>query len=396
MALGTAFHPRSKELNQKLAFEDWWGYSAPSQYADSIDIEYNAVREAVGVIDVSPLFKYRITGPDAARLIDRVITRDATRLQVDQVYYTPWCDERGKVIDDGTVCRVDETTYRWTAAEPNYRWIAMNATGLDVRIEDVSTDVAALALQGKTARSVLEAATGQDWSDLKYFRRRATTIAGLPVDVTRTGYTGDLGYELWVDVSNALALWDAVFDAGRAFGIRPVGTNALDVLRVEAGLILLGSEFSSVRDAFSEEQEYSPFELGLARLVDLTKGRFVGKGALAAEQAAGGPARRLVGMELDWNGIEAAFAKHGIPTALFLGTSGAPVPLFSGGRQIGKATSTTWSPTLKKVISLGLVEKSFAAPGSRFDVEWTVEATHERVGASVVELPFFDPPRKRA
>jgi glycine cleavage system T protein (aminomethyltransferase) len=395
MALGTAFHPRSKELNEKLAFEDWWGYAAPAQYADSIDIEYNAVREAVGVIDVSPLFKYRISGTDAARLIDRVTTRDATKLQVDQVYYTPWCDERGKVIDDGTVCRLDETAYRWTAAEPNYRWFAMNAAGLDVRIDDVSTEVAALALQGKTSRLVLESATGEDWGDLRYFRRRATTIAGVDVDVTRTGYTGDLGYELWVDAACALDLWDGVFAAGQAFGIRPVGTYALDVLRVEAGLILLGSEFASVRDAFSGEQEYSPFELGLDRLVDLTAGPFVGKPALERERAAGGPARRLVGMELDWDGIEGAFAKHGIPTALFLGTSG-PVPMFSAGRQVGRATSTTWSPTLKKVIALGLVERAFAEPGSRVDVEWTVEATHDRVGATVVPLPFFDPPRKRA
>jgi aminomethyltransferase len=186
-----------------------------------------------------------------------------------------------------------------------------------------------------------------------------------------------------------------VFAAGTAFGIRPVGTYALDVLRVEAGLILLGSEFASVRDAFSEEQEYSPFELGLDRLVDLGAGPFVGKRALERERRAGGPARRLVGMELDWDGIEGAFAKHGIPTALFLGTSG-PVPMFSAGRQIGKATSMTWSPTLKKVIALGLVERAFAEPGSRVDVEWTVEATHDRVGATVVPLPFYDPPRKRA
>jgi aminomethyltransferase len=242
---------------------------------------------------------------------------------------------------------------------------------------------------------VLESLTDASWSDLRYFRRRATRVAGVEVDVTRTGYTGDLGYELWVDAADALALWDAVFAAGRAFGVRPVGTFALDVLRVEAGLILLGSEFSSVRDAFSAEQEYSPFELGLGRLVDLGKRRFVGRRALQRESAAGGPARRLVGMALDWDGIEGAFAKHGIPTALFLGTSG-PVPVFSGGRQVGKATSSTWSPTLKKVIGLGLVEAAFADPGARFDVEWTVEATHERVGATVVELPFLDPPRKRA
>ena len=396
MTIGSAFHSRTSRFNQKLAWEDWWGYYAASLYADSLDIEYNAVREAAGAIDVSPLFKYRISGPDAARLIDRIITRDARKLQIDQVYYTPWCDERGKLVDDGTVCRLDQTTFRWTAAEPNYRWFAMNASGLDVRIEDVSAELAALALQGPTSRAVLEAATGEDWSDLRYFRRRQTAIAGISIDVTRTGYTGDLGYELWVDAGRGADLWDELFRAGRAFGLRPVGVAAMDVLRVEAGLILLDAEFTSVRSAFSPEQEYSPFELGLDRLVDLEKKRFVGKRALAAESVAGGPPRRLVGMELDWADVEAAFERHGIPTVLTPGTSRNPVPAYAAGRQIGKATSTTWSPILKKVISLGVVEKAFARPGSRFQVEWTVEGTREKVGAAVVPLPFLDPPRRRA
>ena len=396
MSIGTAFDPRTAPLNEKHAWQDWWGYHTPVAYADSIDIEYNAVRENAGVIDVSPLFKYLIEGPDAARLIDRVITRDATRLQVDQVYYTPWCDERGKIVDDGTVCRLDDTTFRWTAAEPNYRWIRMNASGLDVSIRDITTEIGALALQGKRSRDVLERATGEDWSGLKYFRRRVTTIAGIPVDVTRTGYTGDLGYELWVDAGRAVDLWDALFESGRGFQLRPVGNAAMDVLRVEAGLILVDAEFTGVRNAFSEEQEFSPFELGLGRLVNLDKRAFVGKQALAAEQAAGGPRRRLVGMEFDWDGIERAFEKHGIPTVLYLGTSEEPIPAYAHGRQVGKATSWTWSPNLKKVISLGIVSKELAEPGSRLEVEWTVQGVHETVGATVVELPFFDPPRKRA
>ena len=396
MTIGTAFHPRESRLNQKLAWTDWWGFSAASTYADSSDIEYNAVRESVGAIDVSPLFKYLISGPDASRLIDRVITRDATKLQVDQVYYTPWCDEGGKVLDDGTICRLDDTTYRWTAAEPNHRWITMNATGLDVTVEDVSFEIAALALQGPKSRTVLEIATGADWSDLKYFRRRMTTIGGIAVDVTRTGYTGDLGYELWVPKEHAVPLWDAIFAAGEGFGIRPVGQDALDVLRVEAGLILLDAEFTSVRNAYSEEQEYSPFELGLDRLVDLNKRSFVGKRALEAEQKRGGPKRRLVGLELDWSGIEASYERHGIPTALVLGTSKEAVPIYADGRQVGRATSWTWSPTLKRVISLGLVEKELSRPRSRVEVEWTVLGTRDKVGATVVPLPFLDLPRKRA
>jgi aminomethyltransferase len=392
----TAFHTRTAELNQTLAWEDWYGYHAAAVFADSAEIEYNAVREAAGVIDVSPLFKYLVSGPDAARLVDRVITRDVGKLRVDQVYYTPWCDERGKTIDDGTVCRLDQTTFRWTAAEPNFRWLMLNATGLDVRVEDISRAVAALALQGPKSRAVLEAATGEDWSGLRYFRRRPATVAGIPVDVTRTGYTGDLGYELWVDAAGGLDLWDALFAAGRGFGIRPVGTRALDVLRVEAGLILLDAEFTSVRGAFSAEQEYSPFELGLEWMVDLAKPRFVGRRALVAEQAGGGPARRLVGLELDWDGVESAFARHRLPTVLTLGTSSDPVPVYLGGRQVGKATSRTFSPMLKKVISLGLVDRTVASPGTRVLVEWTVEGTREKVGASVASLPFLELPRKRA
>ncbi len=396
MTIGTAFHPREAGLNRKLAWTDWWGFSAAATYADSSDIEYNAVREAVGVIDVSPLFKYRISGPDAARLIDRIITRDVAKLQVDRVYYTPWCDERGKLIDDGTVCRLDETTYRWTAAEPNFRWISLNATGLEVSIKDVSTEIAALALQGPMSRKLLEAATNTDWRDLTYFRRRLTSIKEFEVDVTRTGYTGDLGYELWVDKDQALELWDVLFQAGEAFGLRPVGQDALDVLRVEAGLILLDAEFTSVRNAYSDEQEFSPFELGLDRLVDLSKPRFVGRRALQAEQERGGPPRRLIGLEFDWDGIEASFERHGIPTVLSLGTSSEPVPLYAGGRQAGKATSTTWSPTLKKVIALGMIEKQLSPPGTKVQVEWTVLGTREKVGATVVPLPFLYLPRKRA
>jgi aminomethyltransferase len=395
MATGTAFHQRTSELNQKLAWEDWYGYHAAGMYADSADIEYNAVREAAGLIDVSPLFKYLISGRDSVRLVDRVITRDTTKLQVGQLYYSPWCDERGKVIDDGTVCRLDETTYRWTAAEPNYRWFTLNATGLDVRIEDVSRRVAALALQGPKSRSLLEAATGSDWGDLRYFRRRPSAVAGVPVDVTRTGYTGDLGYELWVEAERAVDLWDGLFAVGGDFGLRPVGTVALDVLRVEAGLILLDAEFTSVRGAFSTEQEYSPFELGLGRLVDLDKARFVGRKALVAEQAAGGPPRRLVGMEFDWEDVEAAFVRHGLPTVLTLGTSHGALPVYRGDRHAGKATSTTWSPLLKKVISLGIVEAAAAEPGTHLHVQWIIEGTPEKVGATVVPLPFFDAPRKR-
>src|SRR5690242_3123798 len=311
MSVGTPFHQRTAALNRKLAWGDWAGYHSAAAYADHHDIEYNAIRQSAALIDVSPLYKYLVSGPDALRLVDRVVTRDATKLAVGQVLYTPWCDERGKVIDDGTVSRLDETTFRWTAADPCYRWIGMNAGGLDVEVRDVTEELGALALQGPRARAVLEAATGEDWSDVRYFRRRAATIAGIELDVTRTGYTGDLGYELWVGAERAPDLWDAVIAAGDDHGLRPCGIRAMDVARVEAGLILIEVDYTSARTALTPEHEYSPFEIGLDRLVNFSKADFVGRRALAREQEAGGPARRLAGIELDWSGIEEAFARHG-------------------------------------------------------------------------------------
>jgi aminomethyltransferase len=396
MTVETPFHPRLAPLNRRMAWEDWQGYFAASVYADFHDIEYNAIREAVAAIDVSPLFKYVVSGPDAVRLVDRIITRDATRLRVGQVYYTPWCDERGKVIDDGTITRTGRTAFRWTAAEPSLRWLELNAVGLDVAVDDVTEDLAALALQGPRARGLLEAVTGDTWAEVGYYRRRPTTIGGVAVDVTRTGYTGDLGYELWIPADGAVAVWDEVSRAGQPFALRPVGMRAMDVARVEAGLILIDAEYTGSRWAVSAEQEYSPFELGMSRLVNLKKGDFVGKRALEAEQQAGGPPRRLVGLAYDWEGIERAFAAHGLPPTLVPETSSDRTPLFAGRRQAGRVTSRTWSPMLKQVVALASVRREHAELGTLLTVEWPVEARRHRVAARVVELPFLDLPRRRA
>jgi aminomethyltransferase len=301
------------------------------------------------------------------------------------VLYTPWCDERGKVIDDGTVSRLDETTYRWTAADPCYRWLRMNSAGLDVDVRDVTDTLGALALQGPRARAVLEAATGADWSDVRYFRRRGATVGGIDIDVTRTGYTGDLGYELWVDAGSATALWDALMAAGADHGLRPVGIRAMDVARVEAGLVLIEVDYTSARTALTAEHEYSPFE----------KADFVGRRALAAGHEAGVPARRLVGVELDWPGIEAAFARHGLAPAVQATVNRDPIPVFYAGAQVGRATSTCWSPTLKKMIALASLGSS-VRPDALLEIEWSVEGERGRVGAKIVDLPFLDLERRRA
>ena len=398
MSVGTAFHARTVAHNRKMQWREWSGYFAASVYADYHDIEYNAIREQAALIDVSPLYKYEVHGRDAEKLVDRVITRDATKLKVGGVYYTPWCNEDGKVVDDGTVHRLDDDRFRWTAADPQYRWLTMNATGLSVDVEDVSEQLAAVALQGPWSRAVLAAATGETFEDLRYFRRRAATIAGTAVDVSRTGYTGDLGYELWIPFERAVDVFDALLSAGKPYGIRPAGMIALDVVRLEAGLILLEVDYTSARHAMNAEQAYSPYEIGLGRLVDLAKGEFVGKRALAAEGRAGGPARRLVGLELTWDDIVALYDAHGLPPSAPAVVSRAHIPLYDvgGNRQIGRVTSLGWSPILKKGIALASVPASHEPAGSKVSVEWTVEAQRGRVGATVVELPFLDLPRKRA
>jgi len=398
LSVGTAFYPRTGPLNSKLQWREWSGYLAASAYFDSHEIEYNAIREAAGLIDVSPLYKYLVSGPDAKRLVDRVITRDAGKLAAGRVYYTSWCNEDGRVVDDGTVAHLDDGTYRWTAADPSLRWFRLNGRGLDVEIEDISERVSALAVQGPLSRDVLEAATEASLGDLRYFGRRSAQIGEIPVDVSRTGYTGDLGYEVWADSANALEVWDALMRAGHPYGIRPAGMLALDVTRIEAGLILIEVDFDSVRRALIPEQSFSPFELGiLGRFVDFEKQvEFVGRRALEREQERGGPPRRLVGVELEWEPLEQLYRERGLTPTFDAAASREAVPVYARGRQVGKATSTTWSPILKKVVSLASVDAGRSEDGTKLEFEWTVEGRRSRTPATVVELPFFNPPRKTA
>ena len=393
MPIGTAVHERTLPLCTSLNYREWSGFYAVSVYETHHEHEYNAIRNASALIDVTPLFKYFITGRDATRFVNRVLARDINKVAVNQVIYCCWCDEDGKVIDDGTITRLEENTYRWTAADPNLRWFRQNAIGLDVQIEDITEQLAALALQGPTSGKLLKSVAEADIENLKYFRKTSGKIGGIPVDISRTGYTGDLGYEIWIPWQDAVKVWDALMDGGRRFDIHPTGMLALDVARIEAGLILADVDYISSKKALIPSQKYSPYEIGLGKLVHLEKDNFIGKQALIKENKRG-PERVLMGLEIDWNEVEELFDDVGLPPQTPATASRVHVPVYRGRDQVGKATSTTWSPLLKQLIALASIEPQHAKLGTKLQMELTVEAVRHRATARVRQLPFFSPPRK--
>ena len=389
------FHPRTSALMEGFAWRRWAGYTMASVYELTHEREYHAVRSAAALFDVTPLYKYLIRGRDAARLLDRIVTRDVAKSKVGQVLYTPWCDARGKVIDDGTVSRLDETTFRMTSADPSIRWLHLNASGLECTIEDVSERTAALSLQGPLSRVILEHASEQDLSGLKYFRLTTAKIRGVPVTISRTGYTGDLGYEIWLEAPRALPVWDALIESGSGYGITPAGLLALDLVRNEAGLLLIDVDYISAHHALIESQMSTPYELSLGWTVTLDKDRFNGRDALVAEKERG-PAWHFMGVEVDWNALERLYADVGLPPKLPATAWRASVPLYMGGVQVGYATSGCWSPLLKRYIALAHLEGPYGEPDTVVEMEVTVEHRRKRAGATVRALPFFNPPRKRA
>ena len=395
MPVGTAFHERTLALCESLNYREWSGYYTVGVYEMHHEHEYNAIRNSAALIDISPLFKYRVTGRDATKFVNRVITRDINKVAIDQVIYCCWCDPEGKVIDDGTITRLGENDYRWTAADPSLRWFRQNAFGLDVNIEDISEEIAALALQGPTSGRLLKAVTDANISNLKYFRVTRGKIAGVPVDISRTGYTGDLGYEIWMPWKHAVKIWDALVNKGKAFDVHPAGMIALDVARIEAGLILIEVDYTSSKKALIDQQTFTPGEIGLGKLVDLKKENFVGREALLREQKKG-PERLLVGLEINWNEVEALYDKMHMAPQVPSMASRTAVPVYRNSKHVGKATSTTWSPTLKKMIALASVTREAATPGATLQIEMTVEAVRHTVSAKIVPTPFFNPARKTA
>jgi len=389
------FHPRTSALCESWEWRGWAGYLAASSYQLIGIMEYYAIRHSAGLIDVTPLYKYEVKGKDATTLLDRVVTRDVSKLSKGQIYYTPWCDDRGSVVDDGTLWNFGGGVYRLTAADPNLRWLEDTSSGFDVSIRDVSEEVAALALQGPMARAILVEGGNGAVGKLKYFRFVETKYDGIPVTISRTGYTGDLGFELWTDWDHAERLWDALMADGEGYDIRPAGMTALDIARIEAGLILAEVDFMPARRAMIESQRYSPFELGLDWAVTLEKGSFIGRAALVKE-AREGPRRRTVGIQVHWPTVVELFRKKDLPPESPQHPTREKIPIYSGPRNIGYATSTTWSPILKQYIGLATVPAAYSAEGTVVDFEVTVEGERYRAPATVVKRPFYDPPHKKA
>jgi aminomethyltransferase len=394
MLAGTPFHSRTAPLVRAQTWRRWAGHQVASAYDPHPDREYAAIRNSAALFDVSPLYKYRVTGRDAARLLDRMVTRDVLKCAVGQVLYTPWCDAHGKVIDDGTISRLDEGTYRLTSAEPNIRWLQMNGRGMDVKIDDVSAALGALALQGPLAKDILTAA-GANVEGLKYFRTTENRIRKTAVWISRTGYTGDLGYEIWVDAARAVDVWDTLMEVGSSYGICPAGIWALDIARIEAGLVMLDVDYYSSHRALIEDQKSSPYELSLGWTVNDAKGVFNGQAALRSEKTRG-PAWKFVGIDIDWVSFEKLHQERGLAPHVPNVAWRASAPLLRYGQQVGYCTSGTWSPLLKKYLALGHVGAEHGAPGTEIEIEMTVEHRRQRARAMVRALPFFDPPRKRA
>jgi aminomethyltransferase len=394
MPIGTPFHSRTSALCLSHNWRVWSGYLAASSYEVLHDHEYHAIRNSAALIDISPLYKYDISGRDALKLVNRVMTRDAAKCALHQAMYTCFSDGEGKVIQDGTVFRLEESRFRFHLAEPSLRWLRMNSVGMDVSIQDVSEQIAALALQGPTSRDIARSMAGGAIDRLKFFRFIFAEIGGLGVMISRTGYTGDLGYEVWVPAAQAGELWDALMAAGKPHGIKSAGMLALDMARLEAGFILLDVDYTSAEKALIPSQKYSPFEIGLGWTVNLDKENFVGRKALLEEKARGA-SRQLIGLEIDWDDYERLYRNVGLAPHLPAGAWRGGVPVYRDGKQIGHATTGGWSPTIKKYIALATVQSKLSQPGTELFMETTVEYVRETVRARVVKLPFFDPPRKK-
>ncbi len=380
--LPTPFTVRIEADNPRRSWMGWAGHLSPATL-DSVEQEYFAIRNQATLFDVSPLHKYRISGPDAEAFCNRLVTRDVRKLAPGRVSYVLWCDDRGKVIDDGTLFRLAADEFRLCAQERHLLWLQDSALGFEARIEDVSGEVAGLALQGPTSCAVLKSMGLAGVEMLKPFAIAEFPFEGARLAVSRTGFTGDLGYELWIRPEAALRLWDRLAEAGRPLGLRPIGWHAVEIARIEAGFLLVGIDYLAADHVLRANRARSPFELGFEKLVDFGKGHFNGRRALLEEQARGGGRWRMVGLDVAGNKP----AGHAL---LYTGRS----------REIGQVTSAVWSPTAKKNIAIASIERGFA-DGRRpiwadIYVQKELKWSRSEAPCRIVERPFWNPPRRWA
>lgn len=359
MPVKTPFFLRTFELCDSLQWKEWAGYYAVNSYGIPHDTEYFAFRNAAGLLDITPLFKYQVTGPDAAKFLSRIMVRNIEKLKLGRVTYCCWCTEDGKVVDDGTVMRWGEDQFFVTSADPCYSWFSRFLRGYDVDLKDISEQVAGLALQGPTSRDILKQVCNANLDELTFFSTTKTKVDNFEIHISRTGYTGDLGYELWVENDNALKLWDAIASAGKNYDLRPAGLAALDVTRVEAGLILKDVDYYNALHCLIDDRMSSPYEISLGWTVNLDRAPFNGQLALRKEKE-NGSNWAVVGLDISWSEIEKLYNKHGLPPEIGSTAWRDSIPLYSDSTkrsQIGYATSGTWSPILKKNIALATVQK---------------------------------------
>ncbi len=391
----TPFHPRTSALCTSYAWKEWAGFAAVCHYTPHSEAEVFAVRSTAGLLDVTPLYKYDVKGPDAGAFLARIWTRDISTIGVGRVVYSAMCDEHGWMLDDGTIARLAPEHYRCTSSEPWYEWFLRHSRGFDVEITETTESICGLALQGPRARAILKGITEFDMDRMRFFRVRKTTVGGVPAWVQRTGYTGDLGYEIFCENEHALALYDAITAAGAPHGMVPMGLDALDVARIEAGFVLQGIDYITAKSCLIDALKSTPDDAGLGWTVDLDREPFIGSDAIRAERERG-PVWDLVGLEIDWEALDVLYAEEGIPPHLAPEACRLSVPVYDGeGTQVGQATSTTWSPTCKRYLALAQVRRPHNFLGTELKIEHTPLFERRTLPATVVEKPFFDPPRKR-
>jgi aminomethyltransferase len=380
--LTTPFFECYEPLIETRAFRQWSGYNTLTVFS-SVEHEYFAIRNTASLFDMSPMIKYSITGPDAEAFLNRLVTRDVRKLKTNRVTYTMWCDDDGHVIDDGTIFRLGKTKFRLCTAERQLDWFLYSAIGFDVKIEEITQDIAALALQGPTTCAVLKKMGLVGVENLKPFEIGIFKELGFEIMVSRTGFTGDLGYELWIAPKNARALWDALMAAGEARGIRPIGFAALEMARIEAGLLLPDSEFVNAEFTLRVNRAHTPFELGMDWLVDMEKGQFTGRRALLQQQKEG-LKHCLVGLEVD--------GKKPAHDALIFDRE-------HGGKQVGATTSSLWSPTLKRNIAMAMIDAPHHLGQGELWAEFYIKRElvwqKRRVRCKLAPRPFFAPERRK-